>query len=183
MKKKLVISLCSCGLAIILILILFYLFFEIKYPLKYENDIRFFAAENELQASLVAAIINTESGFNPNAKSQSGAEGLMQLMPRTARFVANKYAINFESNDLFNPQKNIEIGCKYLRYLFNKFNDKKTVLFAYNSGEGNVVNWLQNQDFSNDGKKLASCPFFETNTYVQRVERAEKIYIKKISAN
>ena len=71
MKKKLILSLISCAIAVILIIILIYLFFEIKYPLKYENDIRVNATKNKLETSFVAAIINTESGFNKDAKSIS----------------------------------------------------------------------------------------------------------------
>ena len=179
MKKKLIISLITCAIAVILIIILIYLFFEIKYPLKYENDIRVNATKNKLETSFVAAIINTESGFNKDAKSPRGAEGLMQLLPTTADFVANKFGIEFEDKNLFDAQKNIEIGCQYLRYLFDKFGDKRTVLFAYNSGEGNVVTWLKIHDYSDDGKTLTTCPYNETNNYVQKVLNAEKHYKKK----
>lgn len=179
MKKKLIISLITCAIAVILIIILIYLFFEIKYPLKYENDIRVNATKNKLETSFVAAIINTESGFNKDAKSPRGAEGLMQLLPTTADFVANKFGIEFEDKNLFDAQKNIEIGCQYLRYLFDKFGDKRTVLFAYNSGEGNVVTWLKIHDYSDDGKTLTTCPYNETNNYVQKVLKAEKHYKKK----
>ena len=111
MKKKLILSIISCAIAVILIIILIYLFFEIKYPLKYEDDIRANATKNNLESSFVAAIINTESSFNKYAKSQSGAEGLMQLLPTTAEFVANKFGIEFEDKNLFDAPKNIEIGC------------------------------------------------------------------------
>mgnify|MGYP002524683151 FL=1 len=179
MKKKLILSLTMCAIAVILIIILIYLFFEIKYPLKYEDDIRANATKNNLEASFVAAIINTESSFNKDAKSQSGAEGLMQLLPTTAEFVANKFGIEFEDKNLFDASKNIEIGCRYLRYLFDKFGDKRTVLFAYNSGEGNVATWLKIEDYSQDGKTLMTCPYAETNNYVQKVLEAEKYYKKK----
>lgn len=179
MKKKLTISLLSCVIAVILIIIFIFLFFEIKYPLKFQNEINEYAAKNNLEASFVAAIINTESGFNKDAKSPRGAEGLMQLLPTTADFVANKFGIEFEDKNLFDAQKNIEIGCQYLRYLFDKFGDKRTVLFAYNSGEGNVVTWLKIHDYSDDGKTLTTCPYNETNNYVQKVLNAEKHYKKK----
>ena len=103
----------------------------------------------------------------------------MQLLPTTAEFVANKFGIEFEDKNLFDAPKNIEIGCRYLKYLFDKFGDKKTVLFAYNSGEGNVVTWLKIEDYSQDGKTLTTCPYAETNNYVQKVLEAEKHYKKK----
>lgn len=181
MKKKLILSLISCAIAVILIITLIYLFFEIKYPLIYEDDIRANATKNNLETSFVAAIINTESGFNKDAKSPRGAEGLMQIMPKTAVFVAKKFNIDFEDNNLFDAQKNIEIGCQYLRYLFDKFGDKRTVLFAYNSGEGNVATWLKVDDFSSNGTTLLNCPYAETNEYVKKVIKAQKYYKKKIS--
>ena len=180
MKKKLTISLLSCVIAVILIIIFIFLFFEIKYHLKFQNEINEYAAKNNLEASFVAAIINTESGFDKDAKSPSGAEGLMQLMPKTAAFVAKKFNIEFDNN-LFDAQKNIEIGCRYLRYLFDKFKDKRTVLFAYNSGEGNVATWLKVDDFSSNGTTLLNCPYAETNEYVKKVIKAQKYYKKKIS--
>lgn len=180
MKKNLFLCLLFCGVAIILIIILFFLFFEIKYPLHYKNEIKLASQKYDLEASLVASIINTESSFDENAKSKSGAEGLMQLMPSTARYVAEKYSIEFDGN-LFVAEKNLEIGCCYIKYLFNKFQDETTVLFAYNSGEGNVATWLKNSEFSHDGKTLFSCPFEETNSYVQKVQSSKRIYSKKIS--
>ena len=103
----------------------------------------------------------------------------MQLMPATAEFVAQKYGVDYEDKNLFDAQKNIEIGCRYLRYLYDKFGDKMTVLFAYNSGEGNVATWLKIQDYSQDEKTLTTCPYAETNNYVQKVLKAEKHYKKK----
>lgn len=181
MKKNLLISLLFGGIAIILIIFFIILFFEIKYPLKFKDEIDFYANKNDISKSLVAAIINTESSFDKNAKSKSGAEGLMQLLPSTARFVAKKYSIEFDEENLFDENKNIEIGCSYLRYLFDKFEDETTVLFAYNSGEGNVSTWLKSSEFSPDGKTLFSCPFDETNAYVKKVQHSKKFYEKKFS--
>lgn len=180
MKKKLIISLILCTVAAFLIIILLFLFYEIKYPLKFENEINIYSKKYQLESSFVAAIINTESSFKPDAKSKSGAEGLMQLMPSTAQFVAQKYRIPFDDKNLFDVHKNIEIGCCYLRYLFDKFDDKRTVLFAYNSGEGNVVSWLEMSEFSSDKKKLNSCPFAQSNAYVKNVLSAQKYYNKKM---
>lgn len=181
MKKNLLQSLLVSGIAIMLIIIFIFLFFEFKYPLKFKEEIEFYAEKNDISPTLVAAIINTESSFRQDAKSNSGAEGLMQLLPSTARFVADKYGVEFDGN-LFSPQKNIEIGCFYLKYLFDKFKNEQTVLFAYNSGEGNVSCWLNDKHYSKDGKTLDSCPFEETNNYVKKVQKAKKFYSKKISA-
>ena len=168
MKRNVLLSLLLCGVVLIFITVFIFLFFEFKYPLKFKEEIEFYAEKNDISPTLVASIINTESSFKQDAKSKSGAEGLMQLMPSTARFVADKYGVEFDG-ELFSPKKNIELGCLYLKYLFDKFKVEQTVLFAYNSGEGNVNVWLNNKEYSQDGKTLNYCPFEETNSYVKKV--------------
>lgn len=82
----------------------------------------------DIDPSLVKAIIKVESNFNPNAVSSKGAKGLMQLMPETAD--------RFQAKDVFNVHENIEAGIKYLKFLFEKYNDRlDLVLAAYNAGE------------------------------------------------
>jgi hypothetical protein len=108
------------------------------------------AKKNNVPPELVAAVAHTESKFKPTARSNRGAIGLMQLVPRTGRW--------FGARDLTNPADNIAAGAKYLRYLSDRFNgDQQKVIAAYNAGEGNV------QRFN------GVPPFRETRNYVQRV--------------
>jgi len=79
---------------------------------------------------LVKAIILAESGYNPKAVSKVGARGLMQLMPRTAKWLGVK--------DSFNPEHNINAGVRYFRKLLNQFGDVTLALAAYNAGGRNV---------------------------------------------
>jgi soluble lytic murein transglycosylase-like protein len=82
----------------------------------------------DVDPSLVKAIIKVESNYNPNAVSPKGAKGLMQLMPATAD--------RFKAKDIFDVHENIEAGIKYLKFLFDKYNDRlDLVLAAYNAGE------------------------------------------------
>jgi soluble lytic murein transglycosylase-like protein len=104
-----------------------------------------------VDAALVKAIIKAESNFNHRAVSPVGARGLMQLMPATAT--------SLQVEDSFHPEKNIEGGVRYLRYLMNLFNGNlPLVLAAYNSGENTVLRY-----------KNRIPPYQETQTYVRRV--------------
>jgi soluble lytic murein transglycosylase len=142
------------------------------FPIKFRREIRAAAREFHLNASLVAAVIKVESNFRPDATSRSGARGLMQIMPATADYIAEKMPL--DAFDLAAPGENIRMGAFYLRYLFDKFGDTRTVLIAYNAGEGNVVRWLDG------GKKLKKCPFAETNAYVEKVLNAQNYYALRI---
>jgi soluble lytic murein transglycosylase-like protein len=108
------------------------------------------AKKNNIPPELVAAVVNTESKFNPAARSRVGALGLMQLVPRTGRWMG--------ASNLLDPVQNIQAGAKYLKYLSDQFNgDQQKVVAAYNAGPGNV------QRFN------GVPPFRETRNYVARV--------------
>ena len=152
--------------------------FNLRYPIKYKDEIIKLAALNNLPPSFVASVINCESGFNKDAKSNVGAIGLMQLLPATAEFIKNKYNLKLDVANLCDVKTNITLGCAYLNYLSSKFYDKFTLLCAYNAGEGNVIQWLANKKYSLDGEKLQTTPFPSTNHYAAKVIKDEKIYKK-----
>lgn len=109
------------------------------------------ANKYDLSHHLVHAVIMVESTYNPQAKSKAGAQGLMQLMPATAR--------RFGVNDPYNPTENIDAGTEYLKHLLKLFNnDLSLALAAYNAGE-NAVKRYNNQ----------IPPFKETQRYVEKV--------------
>ena len=145
---------------------------------KYAGKIIECAREFSLEPSLVFAVIKAESGFNENAVSSKGACGLMQLMPETAGFIAEKLEFKGEIN-LFSASCNIYLGCGYLKYLLEKFNDERCALCAYNAGEGRVSGWLADENCSADGKTLLCVPFAETKKYVEKVEKYKQRFYKK----
>ncbi len=116
----------------------------------YDAYIRASAVRNGIDPALMKAMMHTESAFNPNARSPVGAQGLMQLMPATAR--------RFKVNNPWNPAENIEGSAKYIAWLLRRFNNNiEHAVAGYNAGEGNV------------DKYGGIPPFKETRNYVQRV--------------
>jgi len=147
------------------------------YRLLYPELIHTYAAEYALDPYLVAAVIHTESGNRRDIVSSSGAIGLMQVMPDTGKWIAEKLGLDeYEENDLYEPQTNIRFGCWYLSFLTKRFEkDRQLVLAAYNAGHGNVEKWLQDPDIAQDGQ-LVAIPFAETERYVEKVQRAYEKY-------
>ena len=108
------------------------------------------AKKYDVDPALVAAVIEQESRFRPRAQSHVGARGLMQLMPRTGRWMG--------ARDLYDPEQNVDAGVKYIKYLNKRFNgDLKKTIAAYNGGEGNVMRYR------------GVPPFRETRQYVKKV--------------
>jgi soluble lytic murein transglycosylase-like protein len=103
-----------------------------QYIQNYDTIIQRAAQQFGVESHLIKSIIMAESSFDPNAISQSGAQGLMQLMPPTAN--------DMKVDDAFDPEKNIFGGTKYLSLLLKKFNhDKKLAIAAYNVGPSVVA--------------------------------------------
>ena len=154
---------------------------EIQLPLRHEDIIRQQAADKGVDASLIAAVIYTESRFRDQT-SRAGAKGLMQLMPDTADYIARKSGgTKFERADLATPQINIAYGTWYLRYLLDKYKGNTILtLAAYNAGEGKVDEWRANAAAKGEKFKVADhIPFKETRDYVHRVLSARSDYRKK----
>jgi soluble lytic murein transglycosylase len=138
------------------------------YPLRYEQIVRGHARNYDLDPALLAAVIYQESKFKADARSKSGAIGLMQLLPDTAKGIAlHTGGDAFEVDDLYDPEINVRYGAWYLRHLLQKYRDERTALAAYNAGQDNVDGWIR------DGGGIR---FAETRAYVDRVEELKTIY-------
>ena len=155
-------------------------YYAINYPLKYKNQINKYALQYNLSSALVASVINTESSFDKNATSIKGACGLMQIMPTTGQYIAENLGQTFNIDNLYNPDTNIQYGCYYLNYLFDKFKDQRVVLASYNAGEGVVSNWLKDSRYSQDGVTLQHIPYQQTRQYVDKVNQNINIYKNKL---
>ena len=140
------------------------------YPLRYEAVIRQASEENDLDPAFVAGVIYTESHFRPDAESHSGAYGLMQLLPESARFIQRKSGIEGDYRD---PEVNIRLGTWFLGYLGDRYNShERHILAAYNSGEGSVDAWISDKDFD----IAKDIPYKETREYVDNALQAQMAY-------
>ena len=138
------------------------------YPLRYEQIVRGHARNYHLDAALLAAVIYQESKFRADVRSDSGAIGLMQLLPATAEGIAvHTGGTRFRTADLYDPEINVRYGSWYLRHLLEKYADERTALAAYNAGQDNVDRWIANG---------GGIRFAETRAYVDRVEELKGIY-------
>lgn len=126
-------------------------------PAEYDAIINSCALQYGVDTSLVKAVIQAESNYNPRAVSRKGAAGLMQLMPKTAQ--------SLKVNDSFNPADNIRGGVRYLRFLLDTFKgDVALALAAYNAGLTNVA------------KHKGIPPYTETKNYVAKVMNFQRTY-------
>ena len=141
---------------------------RMRYPLEYEHIVRGHAQNYELDPALLAAVIYRESKFDADARSASGALGLMQLLPDTAKGIAvHTGGSRFRVRDLYDPEINVRYGSFYLRRLLVKYGNERSALAAYNAGQTNVDRWLE------EGEGIQ---FPETREYVDEVLDARGVY-------
>ncbi len=143
------------------------------YPKKYNDTVEQYAIKYNVDPLMIYSIIKAESNFKSNAKSTSGAQGLMQIMEETAQELDE----NEEIIDLFDTQKNIEYGTKYYSILLQKYNNiAELALAAYNAGMGNVDNWIEKGIIKYDGSNIENIPYKETNMYVRKILNNYRMY-------
>ncbi len=146
-------------------------------PLQYSGIIRQQAAEKHIDPALIAAVIYAETRFRPRT-SPTGAEGLMQIEPATARFLAHRsHGYAFQVADLGSPQVNIAYGTYYLRYLLDVYRGSTMLaLAAYNGGETNVDHWLASAQAQHRRLTISAIPLVETRAYVSEVLAKQRAY-------
>src|SRR5205085_5058679 len=150
---------------------------QLGLPLTQASVIRQQAAAKHLDPALVAAVIYAESKFDPRPSS-AGAQGLMQIEPSTAYYLANLSGGNrFTASDLATPSVNVAYGSYYLRYLLDHYaGDLMLALAAYNAGLSNVDAWVARARANGEALSEEAIPFPETREYVRRVLRARHDY-------
>ena len=149
------------------------------YPLKFEEHVYKYSNELDIDPMLTFAIIKTESNFEEQVVSRSGAIGLMQLMERTAKEQARKLNIEYSMESLYDAQINLKIGLYYFNTLLDYYNQNYILAFtAYNAGLGNVQKWINEGTIKPDGSDIENIPFKETNMYVRKIIKNYEIYKK-----
>ncbi len=146
-------------------------------PLSDARIIREQAAQKDLDPALIAAVIYAESKFEPRPSS-AGAQGLMQILPTTAYYLAHlSGGTRFTAGDLATPSINLAYGSYYLRYLLDHYNgDEMLAVAAYNAGLTNVDEWVAHAHAHGTQLSAESIPFPQTREYVRRVLAAQAEY-------
>ena len=181
-------KLCAIKCALIVIVLIFLLFIsgyftlrKVIYPLKYIDIITKEASKNNIDPYLLLSVVKIESNFNPNATSNKGAKGLMQMIYSTALEVNQKLKIydTISEDELYDVDFNLTIGADYLGMLIKRYNGNYYLaICAYNAGLGNVDKWIENGIVSEnlDDYNENDIPFNETKRYLKNIIKTYKMY-------
>ncbi len=154
---------------------------KLRFPLAHRKRVDKRAQEKNLESAWVFAVIRQESAFIQDAHSPSGALGLMQLMPRTARSTARQLRMGSpKKSKILQPDVNIRLGTAYLRVVLNELGQNMVLATAaYNAGPGRVRGWLPKKTIPAD-LWIATVPFDETRGYLKRVLSYTIIYKQRL---
>jgi soluble lytic murein transglycosylase len=145
-------------------------FWEVIYPLGWRDEVAEAAKRAGLDPFLVAAIVREESSYYPRAVSRAGARGLMQLMPSTAKPMADVRGLPFEGGGLLDdPRANLEMGTAFLAGLMKEFGEPRLAIAAYNAGPKRVRDWWKARRTGDMEAFVEQIPYDETRQYVKRV--------------
>jgi len=159
------------------------------YPFPYRSTVENYSARWKVDKFLTIAVMKVESNFSETAHSQSGAVGLMQIMPETAVWIAYQLGerpeeIADDIKNLRDPETNIRYGTWYLAELQEEFKGNDVLaLAAYNAGRGNVRDWIEKNHWGENFSDVSKIPYAETRDYVKRVLHCREKYSKLYSTN
>ena len=161
--------------------------YGIELPIKYFYPIPAWQPNGgyKIDSSLMYAFMHQESNFNSSAKSHKGAIGLMQIMPKTAKFISKNTEIRKNNISILkNPEINLEVGQEYIEHLMDHKNINRNLIYlaaAYNGGPGNLKKWLENTNYQNDSLLfMESIPSRETRWFIEKVLTKYWIYKNQI---
>ena len=151
---------------------------SLRFPLPYQDSVREYAKNYQIRPAFIYAVIRQESSFQEGISSPAGANGLMQLMPATARHIAKQAKIPYASQkQLFTSQKNIHIGTAYLQTLSKQFRQHPILMAAaYNAGPRQVNYWLKNHTPTEMDIWIETLPWRETRNYLKNILAFYTVY-------
>ncbi|MCU0242981.1 MAG: lytic transglycosylase domain-containing protein, partial [Vicinamibacteria bacterium] len=150
---------------------------RILYPIDFSDLLIQKARQQGLDPALVAAIIQQESTFDPNALSRAGARGLMQVIPPTGRQIARAKGVRYRRDALYDPAVSLDFGTFYLREVLDRFGQRpERALAAYNAGPHRVDRWTNGRPDMSAEEFIESIPFSETRHYVAIILAAQAQY-------
>jgi soluble lytic murein transglycosylase len=145
-------------------------YWQARYPFPYQQEIKKWSAERQLNPLLVTALMRQESMFESKITSVAGAAGLMQVMPSTAAWIAPQIKLDTKAINLEDPNQNIKLGTWYLDHTHQQYNNNSMLAIAsYNAGPGNVSKWLRTIGKTDPDEFVEAIPFNETRNYVRQV--------------
>jgi len=157
---------------------------ELRFPMAYESTVRFEANQQGVSPALIYGVIRRESAFDPNIVSSAKAQGLMQLIPPTAKQVTRGLGLKpLSRKQIFEPETNIKLGTAYLNTLLKRFEQNYALATAsYNAGPHRMPRWAP--DYNMEAARwVESIPYNETRNYVQAVLAYMTIYEYKLNGN
>ncbi|NVJ61250.1 MAG: transglycosylase SLT domain-containing protein [Gammaproteobacteria bacterium] len=151
---------------------------DMRFPLAFHKLMAKASSDSDLDLTLSLAIARKESAFMPDAYSGVGARGLMQLMPYTAKYIAKKQNLPTpKANDLNDPELNVTLGTRYLKYLLELHENNQILATAsYNAGRHNVARWLPENTSVPADIWIETVPYKETRSYIKNVLAYQQIY-------
>lgn len=172
------------GFILLAILILFVVcYLSIAYQtsrskINYQEEIYEYSEKYNVDPLLTASIIKVESDYNKDAKSNQGAQGLMQLLDETASHAADLTNKEFYPDKLSDVEYNLDLGIAYYDYLYRYYNNRDLALAAYNGGVGNVDKWIDEGLIDPVDPNTQNIPFEETRQYVTKIDANYDVYKK-----
>jgi len=157
--------------------------FGLRYPTPYRQYFKHAAAGEQLDEAWILGLVRQESRFMDYAKSRVGASGLMQLMPKTARWAAKKKGMRgYSRKKIHDVRTNVALGTFYMGYTLEQMEGQAVMATAaYNAGPSRALKWMAERPLE-AAIYMETIPFNETRNYVQRVMANAHLYAPRIGA-
>ena len=148
------------------------------HPINYSDSVERYSSKYNIPEYIIYALINVESGFDQDLREESGAAGLMQLMPETFRAITSNEHLgeNLPESSICDPDVNIRYGTYYISYLRKKFGSMDNALIAYHTGETNLSKWLKDSRYTDKSGNLTLIPSDATREHIEKLNKEIDYY-------